>query len=57
MIERTHQLSITKQGKALGVSCGCLYYRPKPISEEEQWPMTRIDKLHLEWAFAGARML
>ncbi len=57
MIDRTHQLSITKQAKALGVSRGCLYYQPKPISEEDLQLMNRIDQLHLEWPFAGARML
>ncbi len=57
MIDRTHQLSMTKQAKALGVSRGCLYYQPKPISEEDQQLMNRIDQLHLAWPFAGARML
>jgi putative transposase len=57
MIDRTHQLSVTKQAKALGVSRGCLYYRAKPISEEKQRLMNRIDRLHLDWPFAGARML
>ncbi len=57
MINRTHQLSVSQQAKALGISRGSVYYRPKPVSEEEQRLMNRIDQLHLEYPFAGARML
>ncbi len=57
MVDRTHQLAVTKQAKALDVSRGCLYYRAKPVTEEDQFLMNRIDQLHLELPFAGARML
>ncbi|GJL52861.1 MAG: transposase [Nitrospirales bacterium] len=57
MINRTHRLSLTQQAKALGLSRGSVYYRPKPISQEDQRLMNRIDQLHLEYPFAGARML
>jgi putative transposase len=57
MINRTHRLSLTKQAQALKLSRGSLYYRPKPASEEDQRLMNRIDQLHLECPFAGARML
>ena len=57
MINRSHTLPVTKQAKALGISRGSVYYRPKPVSEYEQGLMTRLDRLHLEWPFAGARML
>ena len=57
MIDRTHQLPVSKQVKALGISRGSLYYRPKPVSEEDQCLMNRIDQLHLECPFAGGRML
>ena len=56
MIDRTHLLSVTKQAKALGISRGCVYYRPKPLSEREQTLMNRIDRLHGELPFAGTRM-
>jgi putative transposase len=56
MIDRRHPLSVTKQAKALGVSRGCLYYRPKPVSDEDQRLMNRIDQLHVALPFAGARM-
>lgn len=57
MIDRRHSVSVTKQAKALGVSRGCLYYRPKPVADEDQRLMNRIDQLHMELPFAGARML
>lgn len=57
MINRTHRLSLTKQAQALGISRGNLYYRPKPVSEKDQRLMNRMDRLHLEFPFAGARML
>ncbi len=57
MMDRTHTLPVTKQAKALGISRGSVYYRPKPVSKYDQGLMTRMDRLHMEWPFAGARML
>lgn len=57
MINRTHRLSLTKQAKALGLSRGSLYYRPSPVSKDDQRFMNRLDQLHLALPFAGARML
>jgi putative transposase len=57
MIDRTHPLSLTKQAAALGISRGSVYYQPQPVSERDQKLMNRIDRLHLECPFAGARML
>jgi putative transposase len=57
MMNRSHTLPVTKQAKALGISRGSVYYRPKPVSEYDQGLMTRMDRLHMEWPFAGARML
>jgi putative transposase len=57
MINREHGLSISRQAKALGVSRGSVYYRPRPVSPEDLALMRRIDELHLERPFAGARML
>lgn len=44
MIDRTHPLSITKQAHTLGVSRGSAYYRPQPVSEEDQRLINRIDQ-------------
>ena len=57
MINPEHKLSVTKQAKALGISRGSVYYLPRPMSNCDQALMKRIDRLHLEFPFAGARML
>jgi putative transposase len=57
MIEREHDLSIVKQAKALGISRGSVYYLPRPVSPADLAVMRRMDKLHLEFPFAGSRML
>jgi len=57
MIDRTHKLPITRQAELLNVSRGSVYYLPKPMSEADLKLMRRIDELHLELPFAGARML
>ena len=57
MIERHHGLSITRQAKLLKLSRGTVYYLPKPVSPADLALMRRIDELHLEHPFMGARML
>ena len=56
MIDREHKLPISKQAKVLGISRGTAY-QPKPVSPRVLALMNRIDRLHLELLFAGARML
>ena len=57
MIDRKHKLSITRQAKALRISRGSVYYRPRPVSDADLVLMRRIDELHLDYPFAGSRML
>ena len=57
MIDRTHQLSVTRQARLLGLSRASVYYAPQPVPEAELAIMRRIDELHLELPFAGSRML
>ena len=57
MIDREHDLPISKQAEVLGISRGSVYYLPRPVSEADQAIMRRLDRLHLEFPFAGARML
>jgi putative transposase len=57
MIDRQHDLSITKQAKALKISRGSVYYLPRPVSAADLAVMRRMDELHLELPFAGSRML
>ena len=55
MIDRKHQLPIKRQAELLGISRGAVYYHPEPVSEADLRLMRRIDALHLEHPFAGAR--
>jgi putative transposase len=57
MIRRDHALSIKRQAELLGISRGSVYYQPRPASEADLKAMRAIDELHLEYPFAGARML
>ena len=57
MIDPTHKLPVTQQAKILGIARSTVYYKPKPISDAEWVLRTEIDKLHLDYPFAGSRML
>ena len=57
MIDRDHGLSVSRQAKVLGISRGSLYYEPRPVSEDDLRLMRRIDELHMEFPFAGSRMM
>jgi putative transposase len=56
-MDRRHALPITRQAQLLGISRSNVYYRPVDVSAEDLWQMRRIDELHLEFPFAGSRML
>src|ERR1700710_610671 len=57
MIDREHDLPITKQAKVLHISRGSVYHLPRPVSATDLTVMRRLDRLHLEFPFAGSRML
>src|SRR5712664_1673411 len=57
MIDRKHDLSITKHADVLKISRGSVYYLPRPVSSADLAIMRHLDRLHLEFAFAGSRML
>jgi len=57
MIDRDHDLSLVRQAKVLNISRGAVYYKPRPVSPEDLAIMRRIDELHLEYPFAGSRMM
>ena len=57
MIDRNHQLPITRQAQLLGMSRGSVYYLPRPVSQADLALMRRIDELHLEHPFMGARQV
>ncbi|UIF89112.1 IS3 family transposase (plasmid) [Cupriavidus necator] len=57
MIDREHALPVSRQVKLVGIARSSAYYQPQPVSEADLKLMRRIDELHLEHPFAGARML
>jgi putative transposase len=57
MIDPEHDLPIKQQAEVLGISRSTAYYEPRPISEEDLRLMRRLDELHLNYPFAGSRML
>ncbi len=57
MIDRGHDLAIMRQAEALNISRGSVYYLPRPVSAADLAIMRRLDELHLQFPFAGSRML
>ena len=57
MIDPNHKLSVTRQAKVLGMSRSTGYYCPKGPSEAHIAWMALINRLHVDYPFAGARML
>jgi putative transposase len=57
MIDRSHELSLTRQAEVLKLSRSSLYYQPRPVLPADLAIMRRIDELHLDYPFAGSRML
>jgi putative transposase len=57
MIDRSHELPLTRQAEVLKLSRSGLYYRPRLVSPADLAVMRRIDELHLDYPFAGSRML
>jgi putative transposase len=57
MIDRSHDLALARQAALLRLSRSRLYYEPRPVPAAELAIMRRIDALHLDYPFAGSRML
>jgi putative transposase len=57
MIDRRHPLPIVRQCQLLKLARSTAYYQPTPVSEPTLAVMRRIDERHLQYPFAGARML
>jgi len=57
MIDREHSLPLTRQARELGMSRGSVYYLPRLVWSADLATMRRIDELHMEFPFAGSRML
>jgi len=57
MIDPEHKVSICKQAALLEISRSTVYYRPRPVSDADLMLMRKIDELHMNYPFAGSRML
>ena len=57
MIDRGNILPLTRQASLLRLSRSSVYYLPRPVPPARLVIMRRIDELHLEYPFAGSRML
>jgi putative transposase len=57
MIDGNHELPLGRQAELLRLSRSSLYYEPRPVPAAELAIMRRIDALHLDYPFAGSRML
>ena len=56
MIDRGQELSVTRQANLIGLPRSRLYSLSAPVSDADLAVMQRIDALHLEHPYAGARM-
>jgi putative transposase len=57
MIDRSHALPVTRQCQILSLARSTAYYHPQEACEADLALMRKIDELHLEYPFAGSRML
>jgi putative transposase len=57
MIDRGAVMTVKRQTELLDLTRSNLYYRPRPVSERDLLLMRRIDELHLEAPYFGARKL
>ena len=57
MINRDHKLPLTRQAELLNISRGAIYYKSRDVSAADLKIMRRLDALHLDYPFAGSRML
>ena len=57
MIDRDHELAVSTQARLLGIARSTVYRAPPPVPAADLAVMRRIDELHLDYPFAGSRML
>ena len=57
MINRQHPLPVVQQCQVLAIARSSFYYTRREISAADLALMRQIDRLHLEYPFAGSRML
>ena len=57
MIDRQHALPVTKQSKLLGLSRSSVYYRRKPMNEQDLQIMRAIDQIYMDTPEYGSRKI
>jgi putative transposase len=57
MIDRGHDLPLSRQAELLRLSRSSIYYAAQPVPPADLAIMRQIDELHLNYPFAGSRML
>ncbi len=57
MIDKAEALPITQQCRVLALSRSSVYHARRPVPECDLALMRRMDELHLDHPYAGARML
>lgn len=57
MIDRTNPLPIGRPCQLLRLARSTAYYQPRPVPDTTLALMRRIDEMHVQYPFAGARML
>ena len=57
MIDRGAVVRVKRQTELLDLTRSNVYYRPRPVAERDLLLMRRIDELHLEAPYFGARKL
>jgi putative transposase len=57
MIDRQHPLPVTRQCQLLALPRSSVYYAPQPVPAATLALMRQLDDLHLEYPYAGSRML
>ncbi len=55
MIDRDHQLPVTRQCQLTDLSRSSYYYQPNRVSDDELKLMKQIDEIHLRLPFYGSR--
>jgi len=57
MIDRQHPLPVVRQCRILALARSSVYYAPRPMAAGTLALMRQLDELHLQYPFAGSRML
>jgi putative transposase len=57
MIDRGAKLSVARQCELLELNRSGVYYTPRPVPEEDLRLMRRIDEIHLQHPYYGARRI